>query len=282
LLLVEPTENTSFNAETDGGKDQCICTITIKENSETKQKTDMMQKALAINWDKARIGTSNWKEQFTQAMYVGGDAESQKEAGAADWFMHVASLPFKIVFALCPPPDFCNGWPCFYVALGFIGLVTACISDLANLLGCSLRFPNELTAITLVAVGTSLPDTLASMTAARQDEYADASIGNVTGSNSVNVFLGLGLPWSIGCIYWQINDASVGFVVKAGTLGLSVLAYVACACAAVACLAVRRVVFDAELGGPYGPKVFTGCFLFSLWLMYIGISIVIMSSASPS
>ena len=31
--------------------------------------------------------------------------------------------------------------------------------------------------------------------AARQDRYADASIGNVTGSNSVNVFLGIGLPW---------------------------------------------------------------------------------------
>ncbi|CAK9087727.1 Sodium/calcium exchanger 3 (Na(+)/Ca(2+)-exchange protein 3) (Solute carrier family 8 member 3) [Durusdinium trenchii] len=35
-----------------------------------------------------------------------------------------------------------------------------------------------------------------------QDPYADASIGNVTGSNSVNVFLGLGLPWTIGSIYW--------------------------------------------------------------------------------
>ena len=28
------------------------------------------------------------------------------------------------------------------------------------------------------------------------------SIGNITGSNSVNVFLGLGLPWCIASIYW--------------------------------------------------------------------------------
>merc|ERR1712226_961742 len=34
------------------------------------------------------------------------------------------------------------------------------------------------------------------------DPYADNSIGNVTGSNSVNVFLGCGLAWSIGALYW--------------------------------------------------------------------------------
>ena len=38
--------------------------------------------------------------------------------------------------------------------------------------------------------------------AAVQEKYADNSIGNVTGSNSVNVFLGLGLPWTIAAIYW--------------------------------------------------------------------------------
>ena len=39
------------------------------------------------------------------------------------------------------------------------------------------------------------------MTAAREGKYADAAVGNVTGSNSVNVFLGLGLPWVIAVIY---------------------------------------------------------------------------------
>ena len=30
------------------------------------------------------------------------------------------------------------------------------------------------------------------------------AIGNVTGSNAVNVFLGLGLPWLIASIYWEL------------------------------------------------------------------------------
>ena len=63
----------------------------------------------------------------------------------------------------------------------------------------------QITAITFVALGTSLPDTFASKIAATSEKTADNSIGNVTGSNSVNVFMGLGLPWFIASIYHQIN-----------------------------------------------------------------------------
>ena len=55
-----------------------------------------------------------------------------------------------------------------------------------------------------MALGTSLPDTFASKIAAVTEKTADNSIGNVTGSNSVNVFLGLGLPWIIASVYHQI------------------------------------------------------------------------------
>jgi solute carrier family 8 (sodium/calcium exchanger) len=54
-------------------------------------------------------------------------------------------------------------------------------------------------------MGTSLPDTFASKAAAAGEKYADLAIGNVTGSNSVNVFLGLGLPWLIAAIYHTVN-----------------------------------------------------------------------------
>ena len=54
--------------------------------------------------------------------------------------------------------------------------------------------------------GTSLPDTFASKAAAVSDDTADAAVGNVTGSNAVNVFLGLGLPFVIASAYWQFQD----------------------------------------------------------------------------
>lgn len=45
-------------------------------------------------------------------------------------------------------------------------------------------------------------DTFASRTAAVGDQWADGSIGNVTGSNAVNVFLGIGIAWMIAaCVH---------------------------------------------------------------------------------
>merc|ERR1719316_186932 len=122
--------------------------------------------------------------------------------------MHLIALPWKLLFSLVPPTDYANGWVCFYVALCMIGGVTAIIGDMASLLVCTMDVPDSITAITFVALGTSLPDTFASKTAAVQDEYADAAIGNVTGSNAVNVFLGLGLPWLMGAIVWNAAGAT--------------------------------------------------------------------------
>ena len=72
-------------------------------------------------------------------------------------------------------------------------------------LSCASGLHNSITAITFVALGTSLPDTFASMTACRDSPYADDCIGNITGSNAVNVFLGIGLPWFIASIYWRVQ-----------------------------------------------------------------------------
>lgn len=72
-------------------------------------------------------------------------------------------------------------------------------------MGCVMGMKPGVTAITFVAIGTSVPDTFASKIAAQQERYADEAVGNVTGSNSVNVFLGMGLPWVIGSVYWSLR-----------------------------------------------------------------------------
>ena len=72
------------------------------------------------------------------------------------------SLPFKVIFAFAPPPNFAGGWPCFVTALVLIGGLTALIGDLATHVGCCLGLLPAVTAITFVAMGTSLPDTFAS------------------------------------------------------------------------------------------------------------------------
>jgi len=162
----------------------------------------------------------------------------------SEGLLHFGSIFWKVLFSLVPPSHYGGGKPAFFIALVFIGMVTAVVGEFAALLGCTFGIDDATTAITLVALGTSLPDTFASMAAAKSSESADSAIGNVTGSNSVNVFLGLGLPWMIACIYFEINfpEPNQPYIVPAGKLANSVFVFLICAVLCFGVLILRRRV----------------------------------------
>jgi solute carrier family 8 (sodium/calcium exchanger) len=292
VYIAEPSGGAKFDHTTDGGNDNCIMTVLIKADEGNKQKVDKLQNILNMNWDKVRVGHANYGQQFQEALWPGGSREDMKECGMSEIIIHYIAMPWKLLFALIPPPDYADGWVCFNIALVFIGGVTAIIGDMAALLGCCMGVPDSITAITFVALGTSLPDTFASKAAAMQDEYADASIGNVTGSNSVNVFLGLGLPWTIGAFYWaSVDDAKKlewqlkyadtevpgkypdgGFAVIAGDLGFSVIVFAICAITCIGILLVRRKVCGGELGGPQPLRSGSSALMVCLWFVYVALS----------
>lgn len=290
LILTDPKGCRFDKNKGDGDEEQQTCTIEIKAHQEHQEAIKNVSMKMMDKFQKSKVGYGNWQEQFVAAVYVGGSKEDQEEASILDWVHHIFSLPFKLAFALVPPTDFLGGWLCFVVALIFIGVITAMVGDLASLFGCCLGMPGEITAITFVALGTSLPDTFASRSAAVQDPYADASITNITGSNSVNVFLGLGLPWTIASIYWQSSGPSAEwrrkipanivkdwhpdaqYVLIADSLGFSVGVFTATAVTAIAALWIRRQLYQGELGGPFVPKVATTIFLTCLWAGYIAAS----------
>jgi len=184
---------------------------------------------------------SQFKKAITLSPTINEDDEIDYVTGV-EAFMHFGAIGWKLLFALVPPARYGSGWVAFSVALTFIGIVTAVVGECATLFGCSLGIEASITAITFVALGTSLPDTFASMTAAKEADYADAAVGNVTGSNSVNVFLGLGIPWLIGAIYAQKNEPSKMYNVPAGDLAFSVLIFTICAITTILFLVFRRVV----------------------------------------
>lgn len=117
-----------------------------------------------------------------------------------------------MLFAFVPPTAIAGGWLTFFVSLLFIAILTAVVGDVAAIFGCLVGLKDSITAISFVALGTSLPDTFASMIAAKNSKTADDAIGNVTGSNSVNVFLGLGLPWLIAASYWEYHVREISVV----------------------------------------------------------------------
>lgn len=89
------------------------------------------------------------------------------EVSLSEALMHFATIGWKVLFALVPPPKMGGGIPAFTVALTFIGLVTAVVGEAATVLGCVAGLKQSVAAITIVAIGTSLPDTFASMVAAK-------------------------------------------------------------------------------------------------------------------
>lgn len=121
-------------------------------------------------------------------------------------------------------------------------------------------------------ISLSFTDTFASKVAAIQDQYADASIGNVTGSNAVNVFLGIGVAWTIAAVYWYTKGKV--FKVNPGSLAFSVTLFTIMALVCVLVLLYRRrpTVSGGELGGPRTAKLLTFFLFLSLWFIYILLS----------
>merc|ERR1711974_530698 len=170
----------------------------------------------------------------------GDDEEGEKEEKmptCGDYIMHFLTLFWKVIFSFIPPAGIANGYPCFVISIAMIGLCTAVIGDVAGHLGCFIFLKDSVNAIAFVALGTSVPDTFASKVAAIQDDTADASVGNVTGSNAVNVFLGIGIAWSMAAIYWEANGET--FVVPVGSLGFSVTVFCVEAVLAIGILMLR-------------------------------------------
>uniref|UniRef100_A0A7S3MX74 Sodium/calcium exchanger membrane region domain-containing protein n=1 Tax=Strombidium inclinatum TaxID=197538 RepID=A0A7S3MX74_9SPIT len=181
---------------------------------------------------------------------------------------HFATIGWKFIFAIVPPSKMGNGVPSFVVAISLIGVVTAIVGEVATILGCVVGLKEAVTGITLVALGTSLPDTFASMTAAQTSEYADSAVGNVTGSNSVNVFLGLGLPWVIAATFNEGNGDI--YEVPAGDLAFSVFLFLITSTTCFIVLILRRKFVGGELGGTnLLVKNLSAAFLVMLWLIYI-------------
>jgi solute carrier family 8 (sodium/calcium exchanger) len=247
--------------------------IEITESPEFKAAVDKMVQKTNLS---ALVSTGSWAEQFSEALQVSAgdddDDESDAEPGLSDYVMHYLTLPWKLLFAFVPPTDYCGGWICFVVSIIGVGVLTAFIGDFAAHFGCTVGVTDAITAISFVALGTSVPDTFASKTAAIGDDTADASVGNVTGSNAVNVFLGIGVAWTFAAFYWAgQEDGPGGLEVKEGTLTFSVVVFCVEAMCAIAVLLFRRR-YGGELGGPRGLKVASSLFFVFLWVFYLGIS----------
>jgi cation:H+ antiporter len=90
-------------------------------------------------------------------------------------------------------------------------------SKIASMLGVS----EKMISLTIIALGTSLPELVTSVTATRKGEY-DIAIGNVVGSNIFNIGLVIGIPVAI---FGGVNNLSFNAIDLCVLLGSAMLLF---------------------------------------------------------
>lgn len=145
-------------------KNTCLVELVIDDQA--KKKTEALQQLLnKINKEEE----IPWKQQFTNACLLhptkNEDGEIE-DVSAGDAVLHFFSIGWKFIFSTIPPAHYAGGYASFFTCLVVIGMVVVMVSEIAEMMGCSIGIKLGVTAITFVAIGTSLPDTFASKIAA--------------------------------------------------------------------------------------------------------------------
>merc|ERR1712232_1363090 len=91
----------------------------------------------------------------------------------------------------------------FALSLVWIGIFSNWLYECLVVVSNTFRIPVAVSAVTLLAGGTSVPDLLSSYVVARNGE-GDMAVSSSIGSNIFDVTVGLPLPWLTYCIVrWQ-------------------------------------------------------------------------------
>lgn len=87
-------------------------------------------------------------------------------------------------------------WASFFVSLIHITWISYFMVEMMLKIGCLWGIPDVVMGLTFLAMGTSIPDALGSISVA-QDGEGDMAVSNAVGSNVFDICMGLGLPWFI-------------------------------------------------------------------------------------
>lgn len=213
-----------------------------------------------------------WKQQFYDALTLNRCCGSNGKGPARlCLFYELLVFPWKFLFAFVPPPNLCHGWVAFLSSLVFITGISYIVTQLTDLVGDVTGISSFVIALTVLATGASWPDLAASVIAAHRQSTADSAIANITCSNSVNIFIGIGVPWVINTIYNKIVLHDV-LRVPASDLSFILVVYFITFVFCVAVLVARRYFIGGELGGPRKWAWASSIFILLLWMAFLVLS----------
>ncbi|XP_071965872.1 sodium/potassium/calcium exchanger 5-like isoform X3 [Antedon mediterranea] len=121
----------------------------------------------------------------------------------------VIALPIYVLFYLTIPDCRRAHWKNWYMltflmSVIYIGGLSYVLVWMVSIIGDTFGIDDSVMGLTLLAAGTSVPDAMASVIAAR-DGFGGMAISNSLGSNIFDILLCLGTPWFIKTLFVDFN-----------------------------------------------------------------------------
>ena len=167
------------------------------------------------------LAVVNWRKWFKYKIPDEDPDEEEDEDELTGWKIVFKPFDWLLVRSF-PPTD--HYWAVFIVSIMFIAVLSWVLVESAIGISHILKIPEVVIALTVLAVGTSVPDMISSVIVARQGR-AGMAVSNAIGSNIFDIFIGLGFPWMLKIL---LDDQKLvidiqGLDVSVGLLFASVL-----------------------------------------------------------
>lgn len=106
----------------------------------------------------------------------------------------------------------------FFISIIIIAALSWVLVEAAIEISALLNIPEAIVALTVLAIGTSVPDLISSLIVAKQGR-GDMAVSNAIGSNIFDVLVGLGLPFLLFIIFFGGSiDTSVGDLMSSSVI----------------------------------------------------------------
>lgn len=190
IVLGNVVGSNIFNILLITGLSACIHTLTVKNNTVRKElPITMMMSASLVVLLSDNIFDKNLTNMFTRGdgitlilfflvfiYYLISMMRNKTEDEVEE---NIMKLPKAV----------------FLTVLGIAGIVLGSnfVVDSASYIATALGVSERMIGLTIIAMGTSLPELVTSVIATKKGEY-DIAIGNVVGSNIFNIGMVIGLP----------------------------------------------------------------------------------------
>ena len=146
----------------------------------------------------------------------------------------------------------------FFASIAWIGIFSYFMVWWITVVGDSLGIPSEIMGLTILAIGTSVPDLLESVIVARQGK-GDMAVSSSIGSNIFDITVGLPLPWLMYTIGYSSD-------IKVGTDGLFISVLLLFG------MLVSCIISIAYLDWKMSKTL--GIVFFILWLIFLAVSLM--------